>query len=103
MSRKIRLNGLTLADIAEAKEMPFTPQRIRDAERLVAEGAADVDGYGRREWWDSSCPGLRIVVTRQGGKVYFAGRIDGVSKRKPIGDTRTVDLGEARDVAGSLK
>ena len=103
MSQKNSLKGITLADIAQAKEMPFTPQRIRDAERLVAEGEADVDGYGRREWRDSSCPGLRIVVTRQGGKFYFAGRIDGVSKRKPIGDTRTVDLSEARDVAGSLK
>lgn len=100
--RKPRKN-LSFADIADMSEMPFTPQRIRDAERLVAEGQADVDGYGRREWRDAECPGLRIIVTKRGGTFYFAGRLDGAVVRRKIGDTRTVELHEARATAGSLK
>lgn len=103
MTEKNSLKGLTIADIAQAKEMPLTPQRIRDAERLVAEGKADVDRCGRRDWRDSSCPGLRIVVTSRGGTFYFVGRIDGRVERRKIGKTLTVELAEARAVAGSLK
>lgn len=101
--RKTGLRGLSLADIAQAKEMPFTAQRIRDAERLVAEGEADVDAYGRRSWRDTDCPGLRLIVTRQGGTFYFAGRIDGRVQSRKIGDSRTIELHEARATAGSLK
>jgi integrase len=103
MSPKSGLRGLSRADIAQRGEMPFTPQRIRDAERAVAEGEADVDRYGRRQWRDTECPGLRIVVTRQGGIYYFAGRIDGRVASRKIGDTRTIELHEARATAGSLK
>lgn len=103
MIRKTGLRGLSRSDIAQRTDMPFTPQRIRDAERLVAEGEADVDKYGRRIWRDAECPGLRIVVTRQGGVYYFSGRIDGRVQSRRIGDTRTVELHEARATAGSTK
>lgn len=103
MTAKTGLRGLSRADIAQRAEMPFTPQRIRDAERAVAEGEADVDRYGRREWRDTDCPGLRIVVTRRGGTYYFAGRIDGRPERRKLGPTATVDLAEARAAAGTLK
>jgi integrase len=95
--------GITLADIAQAAEMPFTPQRIRDAARLVADGIAEVDGYGRREWRDIECPGLRIVVTRKGATYYFAGRVDGRTSRVKLGHTSAVELDEARAAASDLK
>jgi len=95
--------SLTLTDIAELRELPFTPQRIRDAERLVADGIADVDRYGRRSWRDSECPGLRLVATRQGGVFYFVGRLDGRVQSRKLGETGTVDLAEARATAGTLK
>jgi integrase len=94
---------LLAADVAGLSEMPFTVQRIRDAERLVAEGEVDVDAYGRRSWRDAETPGLRLVVTRQGGAFYFVGRIDGRAQSRKIGDTRTIELHEAKATAGSLK
>ena len=103
MSPKITKKALGVADIATSPEFPFTSQRIRDAERLVAEGLADVDRYGRRSWRDTECPGLRLIVTRQGGTFYFVGRIDGRAQSRKLGDTRTVELHEARATAGSLK
>lgn len=95
--------GLTLADIAQVAEMPFTPQRIRDAARLVADGIADVDDYGRREWRDTDCPGLRIVVTRKSATFYFAGKVDGRASRVKLGHAGVVELDEARASASNLK
>jgi integrase len=103
MSPKQRKQPLLAADVAGLSEMPFTVQRIRDAERLVAEGEVDVDAYGRRSWRDAETPGLRLVVTRQGGAFYFVGRIDGRAQSRKIGDTRTIELHEAKATAGSLK
>lgn len=100
---KTGVRGLTLADIAQAAEMPFTPQRVRDAVRLVADGTADTDAYGRREWRDSDCPGLRIVVTRRGATYYFAGKVEGRATRQPLGHASVVELDEARAAASNLK
>lgn len=102
-SGKTGLKGLTLADIAQAAELPLTPQRIRDAVRLVAEGEADTDAYGRREWRDTDCPGLRIVVTRKGATYYFAGRVDGRVSRVKLGQAGVIELDEARASASNLK
>lgn len=103
MSPKNGQKGLSREDIAQAAEMPFTVQRIREAERLVAEGLVDCDHAGRREWRDTETPGLRIIVSRRGATYYFLGRIDGRVERRRIGPAATVDLAEARAVAGGIK
>ena len=64
-------------DLESCREFPFTPARVAEAERAVAEGAVSVDRWNRREWRDTEAPGLRIVVTGQGGMYQFAGRVAG--------------------------
>lgn len=90
-------------DLEEAREFPFTPARIAEAERAVAEGAVTLDRYGRREWRDTGAPGLRIVVTGRGGVFQFAGRKDRRAVRKSLGSCATVTLAEARKAAGVMK
>jgi integrase len=92
-----------MPDLDEAGQFKFTPARVAEAERAVAEGRVGVDRYGRREWRDTAAHGLRIVVTGRGGMYQFAGRIDGRPVRKTLGPCRTLTLAEARKLAGELK
>lgn len=104
MSPKAAISrGSGAVDLESCREFPFTPARVAEAERAVAEGTVSVDRWNRREWRDSESPGLRIVVTGQGGSYQFAGRVAGRVIRKTLGDCRTLQLAEARRAAGMLK
>jgi integrase len=86
------------------RSFPFSEARVERARQLVADGAVDVDSFGRHTWMDAETTGLWLVVGKGGrGSWYYVGKVAGRAVRRSLGDVDAVRLTEAREAVGRLR
>jgi integrase len=91
-------------DFEEVREFAFTATRIEHLRRLVMDGEVGVDRWNRRQWRDTKCPGLVLVLSSAGAASFQIYRkVRGRPRRKTIGALANTTLEEAREIAAREK
>ena len=78
---------------------------VRLTETAIARAAREVVASGRMDLSDATLPGLRLRLTRAGGKSWVLACRDplGRMRRFPFGDYPAMGIAEAREAARALR